>query len=313
MNWKRNHHLRAGRRVFSVVLLLAALVLCAAPSQAQTCHTPADGCWSDPVELEAVMVHTVQLCTGKALLISVNSPTIVRLFNPVDDTFELIPGPPDHQLFCSGHAQLDDGRVLFYGGTGGDREKATLYTPRTNTWKDVSDPTDPAVRFYPTVTTLADGNMLVTDGSGSVAANTPDVYVPGTFSPLWVHLTGAEYGTITYPFNFPNYPRMYVASNGLVLYNGSSESGGEFDRRSRFLDPILQRWIDIFPGVPDPIEGGSGISFALDWFMTAGGRQFGTASDLVYTLEDVTSSSPNWVKRAAMNNARRQFLLIGLP
>ena len=57
MDWKRNRHLRADRRVFSVVLLLAALVLCTARSQAQTCATPLDGCWSDPVELEAISLQ----------------------------------------------------------------------------------------------------------------------------------------------------------------------------------------------------------------------------------------------------------------
>ncbi|MGP3775724.1 galactose oxidase-like domain-containing protein [Streptomyces sp. SDT5-1] len=69
-------------------------------------------------------IHAILLHTGKVLLIA-GSGNNVKLFNggvfkstlwdPRTDTFKKIDTPKD--MFCAGHAQLPDGKVLIAGGT----------------------------------------------------------------------------------------------------------------------------------------------------------------------------------------------------
>ncbi|GAA4900051.1 hypothetical protein GCM10023237_19010 [Streptomyces coeruleoprunus] len=69
-------------------------------------------------------VHAALLRTGKVLLIAgsgnnqrnfdAGSFTTI-LWNPADNTFKDVPTPED--LFCAGHSQLPDGRLLVAGGT----------------------------------------------------------------------------------------------------------------------------------------------------------------------------------------------------
>lgn len=69
-------------------------------------------------------MHAALLRTGKVLLIAGsgnNQRNFDRgtfdtvLWDPSDNTFRKIPTPED--FFCSGHAQLPDGRLLVAGGT----------------------------------------------------------------------------------------------------------------------------------------------------------------------------------------------------
>ena len=73
---------------------------------------------------------------------------------------------PGWDLFCSGHAFLADGRLFVAGGhiqNGVGSPKAGIYNPSTNTW--AAAPNMNAGRWYPTVTTLANGDALVVSGS----------------------------------------------------------------------------------------------------------------------------------------------------
>ena len=75
-------------------------------------------------------------------------------------------------LFCSGHTFLPDGRLLVVGGHRRDSDglnQATLYDWTTNTWTPTAPMTTPSGeevrRWYPTATTLPNGNILVLSGS----------------------------------------------------------------------------------------------------------------------------------------------------
>ena len=78
-------------------------------------------------------------------------------------------------LFCASHTPLPDGRILVAGGHidayVGIRN-TTIFDPATNTWTDVQPMT--YGRWYPTVTKLRDGRMLVVSG----AINCPDCVTP---------------------------------------------------------------------------------------------------------------------------------------
>lgn len=78
-----------------------------------------------PEDYQLNSIHAILLHTGKVLLIA-GSGNNVRLFeggvfkstlwDPATDTFKKIDTPKD--MFCAGHAQLPDGKVLVAGGTG---------------------------------------------------------------------------------------------------------------------------------------------------------------------------------------------------
>jgi hypothetical protein len=73
-------------------------------------------------------------------------------------------------------------------------------------------------RWYPTVTALPDGRMLVTAGEidcGGCVATIPEVFDPQTAS--WTQLTGASQ-------SFPYYPHMFVLPDGRVLAAATTEA-----------------------------------------------------------------------------------------
>ena len=129
---------------------------------------------------------------------------------------------PGWDLFCSGHTFLADGRLFVAGGhiqNGVGSPKAGIYNPFSNTWATAPDMN--AGRWYPTVTTLANGDALVVSGSldSSYGVNTlPQVYQVATNT--WRSLTSAQLAMDLYPM-------MFLAPNGKV-----------FNRRADRDDPL---------------------------------------------------------------------------
>src|SRR5439155_15466940 len=96
----------------------------------------------------------------------------VRLFDPITMTITT-PADPGVNLFCGGEAFLPSGELLVAGGHhhGGSPEDdgmgldtAVIYDFETNTW-DTGLPMMNAGRWYPTATTLGNGDVLVISGS----------------------------------------------------------------------------------------------------------------------------------------------------
>ena len=126
--------------------------------------------------------------------------------------------------FCSGMILLPDGQMLIAGGSiQGDRDAGSdlvhLYDYRTGKVKMLMEGDDLVeARWYPTMTTLTDGRILLQGGRDAIKANgviTPEIYTPGQGSAL---LTGATSNEI-----YSNegsqwwYPRSWVAPNGKVF------------------------------------------------------------------------------------------------
>jgi galactose oxidase len=206
------------------------------------------GQWGPVFKLPNVAVHAHVLPNGRVLMWG-------RRDNPNDslDVHECTPfvwNPQDGQttntpqpkladgtkvnLFCSGHAFLPDGRLLVVGGHLADSDglnQATLYDWTTNTWTPTAPMTTPmgeqVRRWYPTATTLPNGNVLVLSGSyidptrpqgkQVVVVDLLQVWESGT----WKTIRKTD-GT---PLNFiglPLYPRMHVASDGRVFMSGTN-------------------------------------------------------------------------------------------
>ncbi|WP_255946251.1 kelch motif-containing protein [Streptomyces odontomachi] len=78
-----------------------------------------------PRRFQLNAIHAIMLHTGKVLLIAGSGNDVKHfhggtfrstLWDPVKNTFKKIDTPDD--LFCAGHAQLPDGKILIAGGTG---------------------------------------------------------------------------------------------------------------------------------------------------------------------------------------------------
>lgn len=92
---------------------------------------------------------------------------------------------------CVGPALLEDGRVLFAGGTlqevyGPGCKKVKIFDPITGQWPYQPDLLD--FRWYPTLVPLYDGRLLVVGGGGlnnPIRVKTSEVYDPITGNSEW--------------------------------------------------------------------------------------------------------------------------------
>jgi Domain of unknown function (DUF1929)/Bacterial Ig-like domain (group 2) len=134
-------------------------------------------------------------------------------------------------LFGSGHELLEDGRLFVAGGS----------DPSLNEWLGIQNInllgpslTGPSwtaasnmniYRWYPSVTALPNGEVLVTSGLNNNHQGNylNEVYTPS--SNTWRTLTGAQRRPGHSELNvMPNYPFMHVAPDGRVFYAGPTPS-----------------------------------------------------------------------------------------
>jgi hypothetical protein len=168
------------------------------------------GQWGPLVSWPIVPLHIHLLPTGKVLGwgkyedggASGTHATIPRLWDPSTGQFRGIAA--DTMLFCSGHTEMADGRLLVSGGHKDDDtgiDVTNIFDPTTETWA-TGVPKMAFGRWYPTVTILPDGRLLTMAGRDSAArvVKTPEIWENNH----WVQLPGA--GT----FNVPYYPRNFT-------------------------------------------------------------------------------------------------------
>jgi hypothetical protein len=198
--------------------------------------------WGTAGGVEAI--HMAMLPTGKVMFWQYSASSI-GLWDPMTAQFSAAPQPagglpPYLNPFCSGHAWLGDGRLLVAGGHFANNDgdyRANIYNPFTNTWaNNVPDmPPVPAGapygvgrngRWYPSATTLGNGDVLVLSGDmvGFVPGQSdtnplPQIYEAATNT--WRNLTTA-YNEL------PLYPRTFLAPNGSVY--SLSDYGGNTER-----------------------------------------------------------------------------------
>ncbi|MGH3987336.1 MAG: galactose oxidase-like domain-containing protein, partial [Pseudonocardiaceae bacterium] len=201
-----------------------------APESAEDSTSAHLGRWDPVFELPNVAIHTNVLPNGKVLFWGRRDhPTgslhehecTPHIWDP--RTGELTPTPQPKladgtkiNLFCAGHAFLADGRLLVAGGhlTDGDGlNQACIYDYRTNTWTAL--PVMNKRRWYPTVTALSDGTMLVL--SGSYIEN--GRFIINDVPQIW---DGQQWTPTVDFIGLPLYPHMHVAPDGRVFMAGSN-------------------------------------------------------------------------------------------
>ncbi len=286
------------------VLLCSALVLLliglAAPTQAQS----TTGQWSSLQTWPYRGVHINLLPNGKVLFWSYYSEALnPQIWDPVANTVTAAKSV-SYSLFCAGHSFLADGRVFVTGGHIADYTGYThtiIYDWRNNTW--TAGPEMNAGRWYPTNTTLPNGNVLII--SGDINSNTnvdtlPQVYNPGTNT-----LTNLSTATLALPL----YPRMFVAPNGKVFYAGPNSP-------SRYLSTSgTGSWSSVGNLVHSPRDYGSAVMYDVGKIIYMGGGGSSTSSTPQATAEiiNLNSSTPAWISTGSMHNARRQMNGTVLP
>jgi len=244
---------------------------------------------------EILAVHAALLPTGKIVYFggdqhtqSLNAAGDVdhtRLFDCEQEMLATVTGLPSNaDLFCSGHALLEDGRLLAAGGTrkwGGGGVHPTghfiglrdgyLFDPSDDLWHQTGKlvtqraaevPTGKDIektggRWYPTLLTLPDGRVLAVSGHPEVDDtrhnnNSLELYDPSTGS--WTIVGAVDYGNIdSATARMYEYPRLHVLPDGTVI-SMSTMSNGNIEQWHPYTDAT--DWDHVIGPAPDPMYGG---------------------------------------------------------
>ena len=257
-----------------------------------TTSTSGVGAWSPVLQWPTEAVHMSILPDGKVLV--VNRSGGAREWDPVTNTFTLVPHPTTN-TFCAGHSFLPDGRLLVAGGHVTTRvgvNDASIYDYRTKSWTPVAPMND--ARWYPTNTSLPNGEVLVVSGSidQTMLNMLPQVWQTGGG---WRDLTGA---VLSMPTSSAIYPWMFVAPDGRVFNPGP-------DQVTRFLDTSGSGSWSTGPTTNNTNFGarsnGTAVMYEPGKILIAGGGFPATNSAEVI---DLNEPSPVWRNVSAMNKSR---------
>jgi Domain of unknown function (DUF1929)/IPT/TIG domain len=288
------------RLAYWLLQLTLALYALASPlSWAQTPQT--NGQWQLGPNFTFVPVHTHVLPDSTVMIWRSEAPGEDGpwVWEPVSGIVRSV-SRAGYDVFCSAHTFLPDGRLFVAGGhiSNGDGEpKASIFNPVTNTW--ARQPQMNLGRWYPTVTALPNGDVLVVSGTVDqlIGNNTlPQVWELATGT--WRDLTSAQLG-------LPDYPNMFLAPNGSVFNAGPGIS-------TRYLNTAgTGAWTEIanrtFNGLRDY---GGAVMYEPGKILFAGGGDPPTATAEVI---DLNAATPAWRAVNPMSTARRMMNATMLP
>src|SRR4051812_13183046 len=256
------------------------------------------GEWGPVVDWPVVGVHVALLPNGKVLAYDsvgdnatesypVQDHTRATVWDPATGSQTPVNVDTGYNIFCSGLAHLVDGRLFVAGG---NKDQALngivqthLFDPATNTWS--LGPNMAAGRWYPTVTPLRNGEMLITSGR----VDTPEVRT----------LDGPLRTLSTAPLSLPLYPWLDVAPDGRAFYSGP-------DQTMRALDTTgTGKWTSFTQRDAINRDYGSHALFDIGKELVAGGGP-STKTALVI---DINGATPQVSATAPMAFGRRQHNL----
>jgi hypothetical protein len=149
-------------------------------------------------------------------------------------------------------------------------------------------------RWYPTVTTMASGQMLITAGTDEEGTNVavPEVWAQGRIR----QLTGAS-------LNLPYYPRAFLAPNGKLFYAGEA-------RTTRYLAfGGTGKWTTVADRRFGSRNYGAAVMYEPGKILYAGGGLTTETAEVI----DLTQKAPAWDYTGSMEFARRHHNLTLLP
>jgi hypothetical protein len=222
-----------------------------------------------------------------------------RVWNVSSQTFTGVPST--YMMFCGGHAYLPDGRLLLTGGNISHDHGlpyANIFDPMARTLTRVAPMAQG--RWYPTSTTLADGEVLTVSGADSSSAmvGVPEVWTGST----WRQLSGAN-------LVLPYYPWMFQAPNGSVFDAGP-------DAQSRYLSTEnLGSWTLVATNLYGDRSAGSAVMYEPGKVLIVGGGGGTATSFPTNTAEiiDLSAATPTWQSTGSMAFPRRHLNATLLP
>lgn len=183
------------------------------------------GSWSPVFTLPIVPIHIMLLTNGKLLMwdsvgdnpaesYPVHNFTRAALWDPTTNIVIRVDNTTTgYNIFCSGFSHLPNGTPFIAGGNLDAALDGTdtthFFDQSSNSWSLGPHMTQGG-RWYPSVTPLANGEMLITSGGPA----TPEVYTTaGTLRTL----TGAT-------LSMPLYPWLQASTNGRAFYFGPGDA-----------------------------------------------------------------------------------------
>ncbi|MGV9243065.1 galactose oxidase-like domain-containing protein [Streptomyces sp. NPDC003710] len=274
----------------------------------------ANGRWQVlPTQNPVRSMHSVVLDNGKVLLIagSGNSEEnfdagtfTSAVYDPSDGSYKVIPTPKD--MFCAGHVQLQDGRVLVLsgnkaypavGGHGYEGFKDSyVFDPKTETYTKTNDLNDG--HWYPSATELGNGDVisfggLREDSTGSV---TTEYWSDREqrWQPLWkVNQTWSYWGL---------YPSMILMQDGRLFYSGSHVFGNNIPGTGSAIYDYGANTVTQIPGLGNKDERDQSASVLLppaqdQRVLTLGGGNIESNPDAnrLTDLIDLKQARPSYV------------------
>lgn len=218
-------------------------------------------------------------------------------------------------LFCVGQAFLPDGRLLAAGGT--ERydpfyglKDALVFDPVTGEWSATADMT--YGRWYPTLLTLGDGNVVAVSGLGADnhLSVVPERYTAAT----------ATWSELPSPGPIPMYAHLFLLADGRIFYSGG-QYGGNNGMRPSVWDPDTGH-VTAVAGLAVPGSRNQAASVLLppaqqQRVMILGGGGFdlhSPAPALADTrIVDLTDPEPAYRSGPPMAHARMHLSAVLLP
>lgn len=234
------------------------------PECTGTAEECANGRWDVlPTQNPVRSMHSVVLHNGKVLLIagSGNDPEMFEagtftsaVYDPQTGDYKTIPTPKD--MFCAGHVQLKDGRVLVMSGNAGypsadgtigyqGYKDSYIFDPETETYTKTNDMNDG--HWYPSATIMGNGDVvsfggLREDSTGSVTAERWSDEQQ-KWLPTWqVNQTWSYWGL---------YPSMILMQDGRLFYSGSHVFGNNIPGTGSAIYDYDANTITQVPGLQD--------------------------------------------------------------
>ncbi|GGK37651.1 glyoxal oxidase [Nocardia camponoti] len=239
-------------------------------------------------------VHAAVLPTGKVLLIagSGNDPAAfaagtfsTALFDPATNQFTTVATPWD--VFCAGHAQLPDGKLLVMGGTKSyttpehgyqGLPDSYIFDPATNAYTRTNDML--AGHWYPSATTLGNGDILSLGGLGEDANGTVATELFSAAQNRWL-----GFGETNQTWSWWGlYPAMILMQDGRLFYSGAHVFGDGLAGSGASIYDYAAGTITDVPGLRNKDQRDQAMSVLLppaqdQRVMTLGGGNINTNPD----------------------------------
>ncbi|MGW4564499.1 galactose oxidase-like domain-containing protein [Streptomyces sp. NPDC004561] len=274
----------------------------------------ANGSWSVlPTQNPVRSMHSVVLNNGKVLLIAgsgnseenFNAGSFTSaVYDPEKGTYKVIPTPKD--MFCAGHVQLQDGRVLVLSGNkaypvaGGHGYEgfrdSYIFDPATETYSRTNDLNDG--HWYPSATELGNGDVvsfggLREDSTGSVTADRFSSAQNQWLPMSQVHQTWSYWGL---------YPAMILMQDGRLFYTGSHVFGNNIPGTGSAVYDYDGNTVTQIPGLQNKDERDQSASVLLppaqdQRVLTIGGGNIDSNPDAnrLTDLIDLKQANPSYV------------------